>query len=91
MNVAHLVVVRGRRRIGKSRLAEKFGESFDYHYTFVGLPPEKGVTEEIQRHHFANELEIFLGKNRNLNFLARTAPILSIDCEVEKTNKLLDL
>lgn len=56
-NVAHLVVLRGRRRIGKSRLAEKFGELFDRHYTFVGLPPEEGVTDEIQRRHFANELE----------------------------------
>src|SRR3569832_1619923 len=55
--VARLVVLRGRRRIGKSTLAEKFGESFDHHYTFVGLPPENGVTDEIQRRHFANELE----------------------------------
>ncbi len=55
--VARLVVLRGRRRIGKSRLAEKFEESFDNHFTFVGLPPEKGVTDEMQRQHFANELE----------------------------------
>jgi len=55
--VARLVVLRGRRRIGKSRLAEKFEESFDKHFTFVGLPPEEGVTDEIQRQHFANELE----------------------------------
>lgn len=55
--VARLVVLRGRRRIGKSRLAEKFGESFDQHFTFVGLPPEEGVTDEIQRRHFANEME----------------------------------
>ncbi len=56
-NIARLVVVRGRRRIGKSRLAEQFGKSFQKHFTFVGLPPEKGVTDEIQRRHFANELE----------------------------------
>lgn len=57
LNVARLVVLRGRRRIGKSRLAEKFGECFDKHFTFVGLPPEKGMTNEIQRRHFANDLE----------------------------------
>jgi hypothetical protein len=56
-NIARLVVLRGRRRIGKSRLAEQFGKSFSKHYTFVGLPPEDGVTDEIQRRHFANELE----------------------------------
>ena len=36
-NVARLVVLRGRRRIGKSRLAEKFGEFFNRHYTFVAV------------------------------------------------------
>jgi AAA+ ATPase superfamily predicted ATPase len=56
-NVARLIVLRGRRRIGKSTLAEHFGQFFDKHYTFVGLPPEEGVTDEIQRRHFANELE----------------------------------
>lgn len=65
--VARLVVLRGRRRIGKSRLAEKFGELFDRHFTFVGLPPEEGVTDEIQRRHFANELEKQL-KVANLRF-----------------------
>lgn len=56
-NTARLVVLRGRRRIGKSRLAEQFGKFFAKHFTFVGLPPEAGVTDEIQRRHFANELE----------------------------------
>lgn len=56
-NIARLVVLRGRRRIGKSRLAEQFGKFFKQHFTFVGLPPEEGVTDEIQRRHFANELE----------------------------------
>jgi uncharacterized protein len=55
--IARLVVLRGRRRIGKSRLAEKFGKFFDKHFTFVGLPPEKEMTDEIQRQHFVNELE----------------------------------
>jgi AAA+ ATPase superfamily predicted ATPase len=54
---ASLVVIRGRRRIGKSRLAEKFCESFSKSFTFVGLPPEKDVTAEMERDHFANALE----------------------------------
>jgi AAA+ ATPase superfamily predicted ATPase len=54
---ASLVVIRGRRRIGKSRLAEKFCESFPKSYTFIGLSPEKGVTAEMEREHFANALE----------------------------------
>ncbi len=54
---ARLIVIRGRRRIGKSRLCEVFGESFDKHYTFVGLPPDKDVTAAMERQHFANDLE----------------------------------
>lgn len=61
-HIARLVVLRGRRRIGKSRLAEQFGKYFDKHFTFVGLPPEEGVTDEIQRRHFANELEKQMGQ-----------------------------
>jgi len=34
-NVARLVVLQGRRRIGKSRLAEQFRNFFEQHLTFV--------------------------------------------------------
>lgn len=54
---ASLVVIRGRRRIGKSRLAEKFCEAFPQSFTFVGLPPEKHMTADIERKHFVNDLE----------------------------------
>ena len=56
-DIARLIVLRGRRRIGKSRLAEVFSESFDKHYSFVGLPPDSNVTAEMERQHFANDLE----------------------------------
>lgn len=56
-DIARLIVIKGRRRIGKSRLAEVFSESFKKHYTFVGLPPDKDVTTEMERQHFANDLE----------------------------------
>ncbi|MFI5343242.1 MAG: ATP-binding protein [Chlamydiales bacterium] len=55
--VARLVVLRGRRRIGKSTLAEQFGKLFDKCFTFTGLPPEEGVTDEMQRRYFVHELE----------------------------------
>jgi AAA+ ATPase superfamily predicted ATPase len=54
---ASLVIIRGRRRIGKSRLAEKFCESFPKQFTFVGLPPEKNVTADMERKHFVNDME----------------------------------
>ena len=43
-----LVVIRGRRRIGKSRLVEEFGR----HHRFIslsGLPPRAGVTAQDER------------------------------------------
>lgn len=53
---ASLVVIKGRRRIGKSRLAEEFGKSLKS-YTFVGLPPNKNVTSQHQREEFARQMQ----------------------------------
>lgn len=54
--VASLVVIKGRRRIGKTRLIEEFGKSLRV-LSFVGLPPEEKISAAQQRIHFANELE----------------------------------
>ncbi|MBS0654501.1 MAG: AAA family ATPase [Verrucomicrobia bacterium] len=51
-----LVVIRGRRRIGKSRLAEEFSKAFTKHYMLTGVPPEKGVTAKDQRDEFRRQM-----------------------------------
>lgn len=56
---ASLGVIRGRRRIGKSRLAEEFGKGLKT-YTFVGLPPEANVTAQHQREEFSRQMEVQL-------------------------------
>ncbi len=48
-----LVVIRGRRRIGKSRLAEEFAKEFPKSYFFTALPPDEKITAEMQREKFA--------------------------------------
>jgi len=53
---ASLIVVKGRRRIGKSRLLDEFGKSFDHYYKFSGLPPEPGVTNQKQLDEFAIQM-----------------------------------
>ena len=52
---ASIAVLKGRRRIGKSRLAEEFGKDKEF-YSFSGLAPVKGVTAQDQRDAFASQL-----------------------------------
>lgn len=53
---ASFIVVRGRRRIGKSRLIEEFSKYFDKFYTFEGLAPEEGVTAKDQLEEFSRQI-----------------------------------
>lgn len=55
--MASLVVIRGRRRIGKSRLAEEFSKSFKKAFTLSGIPPVDGVTAQDQRVEFMRQLQ----------------------------------
>lgn len=52
---ASLVVMTGRRRVGKSRLIEHFAADIPF-YSFSALAPEEGVTAQTQRDEFAKEL-----------------------------------
>lgn len=52
---ASLVVIKGRRRVGKTRLAEEFSKKME-HYIFVGLAPEKKITAQMQRDDFAQQM-----------------------------------
>lgn len=53
--VASLVVLRGRRRIGKSRLIEEFGQSYEM-YLFTGLPPTQSTTMISQQQEFLRQI-----------------------------------
>ena len=58
-NVSSLVTCRGRRRIGKSTLIEKFAE--DSHARFIkieGLKPTNVTTDEDERRTFAEQLAL---------------------------------
>ena len=52
---ASLIVVKGRRRIGKSRLIDEFAKK-NRLYKFTGLAPVEGVTAQDQRNEFAHKL-----------------------------------
>lgn len=51
---ASLVVIQGRRRIGKSRLVEEFAKNQKF-YRFSGLAPAEGITASKQREEFARQ------------------------------------
>lgn len=53
---ASLVVLRGRRRIGKSRLAQEFAKGTRHHF-FAGLPPTRYTSADEQRKEFARQLQ----------------------------------
>jgi AAA+ ATPase superfamily predicted ATPase len=53
---ASFIVIRGRRRIGKSRLIEEFGKSFSSFYSFIGLAPNQHSTKESQLAEFSRQI-----------------------------------
>ncbi len=58
-----LVVIYGRRRIGKSRLAEEFGKENTF-YSFEGLYPEKGTTNQDQLQAFHQRFLSYFPKHK---------------------------
>lgn len=58
----NLVVVKGRRRIGKSRLISEFASMHvkQKFWSFAGLSPQEGMTAQEQRNHFARQLSLML-------------------------------
>ncbi len=57
---ASLVVIKGRRRVGKSRLIEEFCNDTPS-YLFAGLAPEDHLTAQDQRNEFAHQLHYQTG------------------------------
>jgi len=53
--VASLVVIKGRRRIGKSSLINEFGKNFGKYHRFEGLAPQKNTTNADQLKTFAEQ------------------------------------
>lgn len=58
----NLVVLKGRRRIGKSRLIGEFAQlsDSDTFWSFAGLAPVDGISAQQQRDNFARQLALIL-------------------------------
>lgn len=66
--IPSLVVIKGRRRIGKSRLAQEFAHQFikkgsipKIFYSFSGLPPTSQTTAQSERDEFTRQMGDQLG------------------------------
>ncbi len=53
---ASLIVVKGRRRVGKSRLIDEFSKNFSRYYKFEGLAPDTGITIAHQLDEFSKQI-----------------------------------
>lgn len=51
-----MAVIRGRRRIGKSRLAQEYAKLFPKSYLFTGIPPVAKTTPSKQRSEFRRQM-----------------------------------
>lgn len=60
---ASLVVIKGRRRVGKSTLVEEFAKGKQF-ISLSGLPPAPEITQQTQRDTFAEQLCLQLGLPR---------------------------
>lgn len=85
-----LVVIRGRRRIGKSRLAEEFAKEFPSHYIFSGLPPTSKTTRESQCAEFRRQLNEKGIPNYNSNDWGDLFSLLAKHCESGRALIVLD-
>jgi uncharacterized protein len=54
---ASLVIVRGRRRIGKSTLIQELGKRFDFFCEIQGLAPRDDISDADQRKNFSEQMK----------------------------------
>lgn len=62
--ISSLVVLKGRRRVGKSRLVSYFSSQCTKgrFFSFSGLAPQSGGKAQVQRNHFSKQLSVILGQ-----------------------------
>lgn len=87
---ASLVVIKGRRRIGKSTLVKEFAKGKKF-ISLSGNPPAPGLTDQKQRDEFADQLCVQLGLPRvTFSTWADAFRFLSAQLKNEETVVLFD-
>jgi AAA+ ATPase superfamily predicted ATPase len=83
---ASLVVVYGRRRIGKSRLIENFGKDFNL-MTFSGLSPREGIDRQAQLNEFSHQLARYSSSYKH--FTDWSDAFFSLSKEIKKGQRVI--
>jgi AAA+ ATPase superfamily predicted ATPase len=86
---AALVVIKGRRRIGKSRLIEEFAKGKNF-LRFEGVAPTRKTTAQAQREEFARQINKQLGIP-GLENLKDWGDLFTIVAEATKKEELIIL
>lgn len=85
-----LVVIQGRRRIGKSRLAQEFGKNYKF-YQLSGLAPSPSTTAQSQRDEIMRQLCLATGLPKiKIEDWGQLFVLLARECRQGKTVVLLD-
>lgn len=79
---ASLVVIKGRRRIGKSTLVREFAKKKKF-ISLCGLPPAPGMTQQKQRDEFGDQLCVQLGLPR-VSFSTWSDAFRFLSAQIEK-------
>lgn len=85
---ASLVVLRGRRRIGKSRLVEEFSKCFEHSIEIQGLGPKDSHSGKTQLSHFAEILSLKLNKRKKY-FESWTEALFELSNQTQKGEWLI--
>lgn len=88
-SMASLVVIKGRRRIGKSRLIEEFAKGSRF-IRFEGIAPTRTTTAQDQREEFARQMQKQLGIP-GLHLIRDWGDLFTILAETIKNEKVIVL
>lgn len=55
-SIASLLIIKGRRRVGKTRLLDELGKSFKHYFYFIGMPPTQKTTSQEQIDDFTRQM-----------------------------------
>lgn len=90
LNIASLIVCKGRRRVGKSRLIKEFSANFRHYYEFQGLAPDPKDKKKVdQLKVFSEQFAAQFALPGNLKFANWTEAFATLASQCEDKQSVL--